>query len=184
MNNLFVLIGEELALELEKSYEKEFANSLELDSKATSMITMSGTIATLFMGFGTFFLRDIPSDKLEILLPAASMLVIEIILITLTIIYSVKAYRIKGKPYFSSMTLKQFLDNDGNVNKKLLENYVSKTKDAFFKDMIDDYLIGTFENSRINEEKRNKIVRSQLLFNIALIVLPLFAFLIVLYKFL
>jgi hypothetical protein len=176
--------SEDLVREVEKSYEKEFDHKSELDTNATSMITMSGGIATLFMGFGTILLKDIPRDRLEFLVPASMVLMAEIILIILTIRYSVTAYKIKDYRYFHAMTHEQFIDGDGNLNKENLVNILSLPKDAFNKRMIEDYLVGTVYNLKTNEQKRRKIVFSQRLFNIALLIIPAFAFIIVLYKFL
>ena len=98
LSNFSVL--DKILEEVEKAGEKEFQRKSELESKAVSMITMSGTIATLFMGFGSILLRDIPSEDWEILLLASLILLAEVILTTLVIKYSLDAYRLKSKHYF------------------------------------------------------------------------------------
>ena len=72
------------------------------------------------MGFGTTLLKDIPTHRFELFLPPSIVLMTEIILITLTIMYSVSAYRVKGYPYFYTMTNAQFVDDEQNLNKEII----------------------------------------------------------------
>ena len=81
-----------------------------LDSKASSTISMAGTIATLFMGFGSFLLTRIEPSKYDILIPASVILMIEVILSTITIKYSMDSYKLQNYKYV--MGAEHFFDSE------------------------------------------------------------------------
>jgi hypothetical protein len=173
---------EEFVNALKASYEKEFDNGSDLDSKAASMITMSGTISTLFFGFGTLFLKEIPSSKVEVFLPASIILIIETILLTFIIKYAVDAYKVKGDPYYTAIPHEQFINSDGQLNEKMVKGFVNMDKKLYNKRLIEGYIKGIDENIKKNHRKREKIVHSQHLFKVALLIIPIFASIIVFYR--
>lgn len=168
--------------ELEKAYGKEFEYKSELDTKAVSMATMAGTVATLFMGFGTILLRDIGTDKLPILISASVILMAEIVVITFTIKFAIDAYKAKGRQYYSFFDPWKFF-NKNEYREQMVRDYISMPKEEFNKEMIEEYLLGMKTNVDINITKKSNIVRSQLFFYIALLLIPMFAFVIVISKF-
>lgn len=62
----------------------------------------SSTLATLFfMGFGSSLLKDIPINKIEVIIPAFAMLM-EVILATFVIRNCISAFKVRG--YYYTMT--------------------------------------------------------------------------------
>ena len=47
---------------LRTQFERDTELKTKLDNKANNMITVSGTIATVFMGFGSFLLTKMDSN--------------------------------------------------------------------------------------------------------------------------
>jgi hypothetical protein len=168
--------------EVEKAGEKEFQNKSELESKAVSMITMSGTIATLFMGFGSILLRDIPSEDWEILLPASLILLTEVILTTLVIKYSLDAYRLEGKHYFEFF-LSRVFGPDSKKNRAVISEIITSGLGSFMHDLINNHMTSIPANLEVNKDKTKKVITSQKLFLCALTMVPIFAFIIIIYKF-
>jgi hypothetical protein len=173
---------EEFLKDLEESYEGEFKYKTELDSKAISMITMSGTIATLFMGFGSVLLKDITKDRIEFLVPASVILMAEIILTSLAIGYSINAYKIKDYYQFHK-TLKELFFNNDKVDEARVDKYATTDKEFYKKRRRDAYLTGIYLNSDLNKKKVDKIICSQRVFYIALLMIPTFAAIIIVNKF-
>jgi len=169
---------------LEKAYEKEFKDSSDLNTKATSMITMSGTIATLFMGFGSIVLKDIPKSNYLILISASLILLLEVILTTFTIKKAVDAYKVKvERKYFYAMNYEQFFDFGREEFDMIeVEKFVKQPKTYFNVNLIQDYLNSILHNVKLNESKRDIINDSQCLFSFALLMVPIFALVIVVYK--
>ena len=60
------------------------------------MITMSGMIATLFMGFGSVVITSLSSTRFDIIIPASVFLMAEVILTTFTITYSLSAFKLQA----------------------------------------------------------------------------------------
>ena len=145
------------------------------------MITMSGTIATLFMGFGSILLRNIiPSKDWYFLVPAFITLMLEVLFTTFVIKYSLDAYKLKDNTYFN-LLLPKVLQHDSKQNIDVIKQINEAGLRSFIKDMIVDYIIAIPTNSLVNEKKMEKVVRSQQLFLCALIMVPIFAG-IVIYK--
>jgi hypothetical protein len=177
-----IMPEQELLDLMEKTYEKEVNRTSDLDTKATSMITMAGTIATLFFGFGSLLLTDIPISMLEIYLPLAILLMSETILITYTIKYAVEAYKEKGNPYFSVITHDEFFDENYRYDPETTEKLAKLSKEFFNRDMIESYIHRTMKTYQTNEKKRDNIIFAQRLFNFSLGIIPVFAFVVVFYR--
>jgi hypothetical protein len=168
--------------ELRAQYNKEFEIKSMLDNKANSIISMSGTIATLFMGFGSFLLIKIEPSKYEILIPASIFLMTEVVLTTFTIWYSTNSYRLREYRYV--MGHERFFEKKSGVFKEYEAEQFKKSTEEKFEDlMIEVYLKTIKENAEKNEDKANKIDHAQKLFSFALTMIPIFAFVIIMAKF-
>ena len=172
---------EEFVAELRGAYTKELEIKSKLDTKSNSMISMAGTIAALFMGFGSFLIKDIPVSKLEIIIPATLILMTEIILTTLTIRYSIAAYRLRE--YYYPVTHTKFFDSNGKYNQDLIERFKTSTKEDFNQLLIEEYLESIKRNVTENNDKSKKINYAQKFFLLALAIVPIFSFIIILSKF-
>ena len=172
---------EEFVAELKDAYTKELDIKSKLDTKSNSMISMSGTIATLFMGFGAFLIKDIPTSKLEIIIPATIILMAEVILTTLTIRYSIAAYKLRE--YYYPLTHDKFIDKEDKYNVEMIETFQNATKKEFNEHLIKEYLKGIKSNVIQNNDKSNKINIAQKFFLIALSLIPVFSLLIISSKF-
>jgi hypothetical protein len=105
--------------ELKESYEKELDLKSKLDTKSNTMVSISGTVAALIMGFGSFLIRDIPLSKLEIIIPTTIILLVEITLIVITIKYSISAYKLRE--YYYPVSHKEFFDAKGDFKEEIID---------------------------------------------------------------
>lgn len=166
--------------DLIKTNDKVLNRKSELESKAVSMITMSGTIATIFMGFGSVLLRDIPLEEFGFVVSAFTVLMVEVILTTLVIRYSLIAYKLPGEPYFDLFL--SLFKRDSDKNRQLIMEWTKSDPQIYVQNMIDSHLSGIPRNSAFNDNKTVTIVRAQQLFLYALTMVPIFAFIIVVYR--
>jgi hypothetical protein len=174
------MLEEEFFQEIREAYTKEHEIRSNLDDKANNMMSVSGTIATLFMGFGSFLLQNIPMTKLVIVVPAFIILMIEIILTTITIRYSMNAFKIRG--YYYPVTYNAFFKN-GKYDPMVVKLFITAEKDSFYQHFIGEYLTGIRTNVAHNLDKSKKIGFAQRLFLFALAMIPIFAFVIIISKF-
>lgn len=155
--------------ELKDQYSRLLENRTNLDSKANNVITMSGTIVTLLMGFGLFIIKSI---KLEYayLYHAIFFLISGIVLLIAGIIFSTLAYRIQ--PMSFPLGHKAFFTCNEYDSKKT-EDFRNAEDDVFYKRMIEEYLVSIKENTEINASKAIKIKISHWLFVSGIITIPI-----------
>lgn len=155
--------------EIKDQYSRSIESRNNLDSKANNIITMSGTIVTLLMGFGTFILKDI---KLEyaFLHHAIFALAIGIVLMIIGIVFSVLAYRVKTKLY--PVGYKVFYP-DGKYNKTIVDKFRNSTEKEFYARIIEEYLASIKSNMELNSKKSKMVKISQWLFLAGISTVPI-----------
>ncbi len=153
--------------ELRIQFDRLLKTKSNLDSKATGMITMSGLVSTLLMGFGTLLLRSIKPDFqyfnciFWVLLGGISLMII-------TIILSVLAYKSRDQWY--PLGSDKFYKNN-NYEKDDIDSY--RKKDEFYNlRMIKDYIFSINDAEKIIDNKGSWIKRSQWAFLIGIGSIP------------
>jgi hypothetical protein len=158
--------------EIKKAFAWELEIKAQLDNKANNLMAMSGTIATLFMGFGSFLIKDLSSANYYFFI-SFTILMTEVILTTFIIRYCIKSYGLRI--YFFPLTSNIFFNKKGDYNYETIDLFKRSGNDKFDQRLIEDYLKGLRINSEINDSKGKQIDNAQKLFYYALIMIPIFA---------
>jgi len=170
--------------ELRLQFERYIQLKDRLDTKANNMITMSGTIATLFMGFGIFLLENIDfTENLILVIIASLALMAEVILTGLTIKYSLDSYKLRS--YFHPIGYGAFYQNqDTEINRAVIDQFKNATRDEIDDHFIEEYLKGIKSYQEQNDKQTKGINCAQKTFIWAIVMIPIFSFLVMLGKFL
>jgi len=163
--------------ELKLQFERLIHSKERLDNKANNMIAMTGTITTLFMGFGIFLLQNVSfSDDPILLSIAAFVLIIEIIFTFLTIRYSLKSYKLRE--YTHPVSTKVFYKDD-ELNEENVQLFKDKESDKINEFYVNEYLkcIKSYEIE--NELKTHGIDSAEKTFLISIILVPIFSSLVI-----
>lgn len=175
---------EDLNKELRSQLERLIALKDRLDSKANNMITMSGTIATLFMGFGVFLLSDVDIEKnLCLSIFAGLILSAEVILTIFTIKYSLDSYKLRD--YYHPIGYKAFYDEDNDrVDEDVLNDFAQRNTVEIENHLAKEYVKSIKSYEQQNKKQTIGINLAQRSFLIAIILIPIFAVVLLLLKFL
>lgn len=159
--------------ELRTQFDRLLKTKENLDKKATGMITMSGLVSALLMGFGTILLRSIdPSFKyFQCMLV---VLLFGVLLMVITIILSVMAYKTRDQWY--PLGSDKFYDKD--FVPKAIDSYRKAEENIYNLRMIRDYIFSMNDTEKIIESKGKWLKVSQWAFlagigTISLIVLAI-----------
>ena len=107
---------------------------------------------------------------------------LEVILTTITIKYSMESYKLQNYKY--AMGAEHFFDiKSGDYKQEEVSKYTTATKEKFNDYVIKLYLDSIRKNSENNEYKGKKIDYAQKYFLFALLMIPFFAFAIIVGKF-
>lgn len=172
---------ENIKKELELQLERMIQLKNRLDSKANNMISMIGTIATLFMGFGIFLLSDvmITVQNIVFFTASATVLVIEVLFTVLTIRYALNSYRLRE--YYHPFSYKNFQTN-GDFDFSKVERLNNMTNPTFIENMIYNYSESIKSYEEQTKLQFKGINDAQITFKVALGAIPVFTVLMILAK--
>lgn len=162
-------MGNEFLDELRNQFARLIESKSQLDNKAGAMITMSGMISTLLMGFGVFLLRSINHDFV-LFFWLFAVLIIGIILVITTISLAVWSYKLRDQWYPIGSDL-FFTCN--KLDWKEINAYMKATDDDFQLRMIADYLDSIKDVEQHIEDKGRLIKLSQWFFLTGIFTIPL-----------
>lgn len=173
------MINVEFTQELKSTFERMIQLKERLDTKANNMITMSGTIATLFMGFGIFLLSNIGLTNNWTLGLSASLLIIaEIFLTFCTIRSSLDSYKLRN--YVHPITSQRFFkENEIEPDKDEYELFENANSDDVNHHLVREYLKSIRSYEVQNREQTIGINRAQKTFLWSLVMIPIFSILVI-----
>lgn len=147
--------------ELRQQLSREYDRKDRLDSKSNTIMTISGTVATLLLAVGTFFLEKLKPEY-QYASQAIYFLTGGVILIVVSILLSVLAHQLRSYTY--PFGAEDFFDKKGVYNKSLAERFRLATDDLFYKRMIEEYLFSIKENAIVNDSKAKFLNLSHVIF--------------------
>lgn len=145
-----------------------------LDNKANNRISMSGIVATLFMGFGIFLLSEVTIQN-NILFGMISIgaLVTEVILTTITIKFSLDSYTLRN--YYHPITFNPFFTNDNELDNETIETFEQSSVENYYHLMIEEHLRAIQSYQVQNRQQTIGINHAQLTFLWSVLMIPVFA---------
>lgn len=149
--------------EIKDQYSRVLATRSSLDSKASSLITMSGMIATLLMGFGILLFKIINPEYEYYFVPII-ILPIGVGLIILSIFFGISSYKINKKRY--PIGRQTYLSDDNVYDEEMIDRFLKSPPRKFYKIKIKDYLSSIKLNSEINSTKVTLVQFGQWVFTI------------------
>lgn len=155
--------------ELKDALDLEMSNRSKLDQKANGLITMSGMIATLLMGFGIFLLRFL-HPKYDLTIYVLGILVLGIILMLSTIILSLLSYGLKS--YIAPLGHGIFFNGE-IYNEEMVNKFRKAKPEIFYKRMMEEYLVSIKHSSEINKGKAMKLSLAQWIFLGGVAIIPI-----------
>jgi len=142
-----VLSDREFLDELRNQFDRLVNAKTRLDGKASGMITMSGTIASLLMVFGVFLLRSINPD-FELFVYIFYVLVGGILALMGCIVWNIFSYKIRTQTYpigsdrffknkkYDYPEVKLWRESSSDdFNRRMFRDYIDSMKD--FEDRIE-----------------------------------------------
>jgi len=173
---------EEIRKELELQLERFIQLKDRLDNKANNMIAMTGTIATLFMGFGIFLLSDVDildNNRILVCLSAITLMG-EVIATILTIHYALNSYKLRD--YYHPFGFEK-LEKNGKFSDQKIKELNDMKNPNFNENMLYSYYESVKSYETQNEKQVSGINNAQRTFKIALGAIPVFTFLMILIKY-
>ena len=162
--------------ELKAALDLEMSNRTKLDQKANGLITMSGMIATLLMGFGIFLLRFL-RPEFEYTNHIIGILVLGIVLMLSTIIISLLSYGLKS--YIAPLGHEIFFEGE-NYKEEIVNKFRKSKLETLYKRMMEEYLVSIKHSSEINKGKAMKLNLAQWIFLGGVAIIPIIIIIIVL----
>ena len=169
--------AEALLEELRSSSREEKETTKSLDTKATTMITISATTTSLLIAFATALLSRIKTD-FPFFNYVAILLVVGLILTIVSIVIFLISARPRG--YFSALTTQLYFKRgkEGgyiDIDQERLNQIIYLRPDVFTKDRIKEYLLLIQKNSIVNEVRTRIIYKGELVFvaNIVVILISI-----------
>ncbi len=144
--------------ELKSQFDRDLKLKENLDSKSTTMITMSSTIMTILISIGTFLVAKI-EPKTELFTAAVIILILGTILAATCVVLLIRSYSIKKYRY--PMGHEEFFDKEGNYKKSSVEKFRDASKEDFAIHIMKEYLESIKFNVSSNEAKSSKIKIAQ-----------------------
>ncbi len=148
---------EELRLQLSREYDRKD----KLDSKANTIMTISGTVATLLLAVGTFFLEKLKPDYLYSC-QAIYFLTGGVILIVSSIAVSVLSHQLRN--YVYPFGADDFFEKNGDYKRSMADKFRDATDTKFYTRMIEEYLFSIKENALVSDSKAKLLNYSHILF--------------------
>jgi hypothetical protein len=161
--------GEHVLEEMRRQYDRTWEIKNSLESKGSGIIGVSGTVATLLFGFGTFALQNLN--------PGYSLLPLFIALLTIGIVTSVTAILLSALLYRVSahgvpIDPNELEKTDKSKN-RTIDLYIKATTKDFDETMINDYLKRIKKNNGNNETKAKLVKGATWIFFSSMISIPL-----------
>jgi hypothetical protein len=142
--------------ELKFQYEKDLELKNTLDSKASNMSTISGSIVTISLLIATFLISKITSDLYVGI--SVGILAIGILFAALAIIDFLRSYSVRRYRY--AMGHEAFFDEQG-YKKEVAKRFITANKQTFAELLAREYLESIKHNMKANENKANIIKEAQ-----------------------
>ncbi len=161
--------------ELKDEFDGVMESKQQIEGRAGSIVTVSGTVAPLLFGFGTYLLSNIAPDyylRTYIFGALASGIIAALIslLSGILVAYSRTKYRFP-------MSYEPFYKN-GQLDKDMVEKFKKASPETFSNRMIEEYLEAIKINTERNSSKAFRVQFSQWsLFVTILFILVLIIFL-------
>jgi hypothetical protein len=157
--------------ELKEQYEKEFEIKDDLESKGNNLLTISGVVATLLFGFGSFMVDKFDATY-DMLTPVTILLIIGIVGNIISIFWSVISFKISLYKYV--MPYDYFFNRDGSANEEhLIEYRDGDDLDVFTNTLVDTYLKCNRHNGLQNKDKAVKVDLAQWFFFGSILIIPI-----------
>ena len=148
-------------------------NAVEsLEKKAKDLITVSGLIATLLMGFGKFiFEGELDLGNLPIL--PVFLFVVTMILLISTVGISFWANRVEFQrnPFIASLLIE-----NGKLKLNVYESWTEANEKKFYKALSEEYALCLQQAETVIRKKAFRITISSITFPIALGLIPVIMF--------
>jgi hypothetical protein len=144
--------------ELKDAFNSVMQAKEHIDARASTLITLSGTVATLLFVFGSYLLSNIVSDY-YLRDYMFYILALGIFAALFSLLYSLLvAYR--RATYQFAMTHGVFFKN-GVLDKDIVEKFKNASEKQFSDLMVNEYLTAIKENTERNASKALKLQVSQ-----------------------
>jgi hypothetical protein len=162
---------EELQLQLNREYDLKD----KYDSKANTLMTIEGTMATLLFGFGVIFFGQL-DDNYIFLKYLMITFVGSVILIIISITLCIFSHLLRD--YWYPMGADDLYEN-GKPKEDVIAKFRTCNKKSFYDRMVKEYLVCINKNSKSNLVKSKFLVWSHWVFFFGVsLIIPLTIFLI------
>ena len=177
------MVVHEFVEQLQAQLERHMQIKERLDGKANNIIMMSGTVATLFMGFGIFLLEHVDYSQHHTLTPLASgALGVEVVSTAITIILAFHSYR--SRVYEHPIVYERFYDKDkDSFDTETTSLFASANKEEIDDAFVRNYLICIRSWEDQNHDQSRDIDKSRIFFMVSIFMIPLFSIAVILTKF-
>lgn len=150
--------SKEFLQELKDSFNSVMQSKEHIEARASNIVTVSGTVAALLFGFGTYLLSNIASDyylrNYIFYVLAFGILAALISLLSGVLV----AYR--RTKYRFPMTYEAFY-KDGKLDPAVVDQFKQASQQDFSDRMIEEYLEAIKKNTERNADKAFKLQFSQ-----------------------
>jgi hypothetical protein len=162
-------VNELFVSELRAQYNMEFEIKKNLETKASSLISISGTVTALLFGFGTFFISRV-DPIYDFYVYTLALLLISILSVTVSIMLSVFGSIIQK--YLVVVDHKKFYKGK-EFDDETWHKYCYSSKNKFNMAIAKNYFSCIKHNSTTNDKKARYVKFAQIVFFLGLAVLPL-----------
>jgi hypothetical protein len=167
--------------EVRRRYDSIHDLRKSIESKANSMISVSGTLVGLFFGFGYFIVQNLGPEFVHIDIVAA-LLIIGISCTIIALLFSLYAYKVKkylfvlpGGTFFDEEGEKTYTVESGK-KKYTLDELRGLGSNDFRNVMIDNYVEANEKNASINSDRTEHIWFSQWMLFVGILLVPAASF--------
>jgi len=153
----------EFLSELKSQFDRDMEVRKNLDSKITSMITMSSSVVTVLIGIGTLLVSNI-EPKTDVFGISLWILGFGILTAIACIILLIKSYAMRTYTY--PMGHERFFKDDekGEYDYEMIKKFRTASLDKFAQLMIEEYLVSIKNSSKANSNKVKYIKLGQISF--------------------
>lgn len=123
----YIRMSDDFRQELRSQFDRLGQVKERLDNKANNIMAMSGTIATLFMGFGIFLLTDIKSPNPALMALSILSLLLEVVFTTFAIKHSTDAHKLKA--FYYPLGYQFFMKDQDEFDEEKIEKFQTAGQD-------------------------------------------------------
>jgi hypothetical protein len=152
--------------ELKDEYNAQFGLSDALETKSGQIITVCGIFIPLLFGFSAIKI-DSAADPWGTIFTI--LLIISISLAGGSIFFCTWALRVRS---YTHAFLPESFYNGGAIDQTEVSNFGNQTEDAFYDEMILEYLASNTDNIKANASKSTRVKVGLYLFVAALAIVP------------